>query len=210
MNAFAPSGLVADRSSVSGLTWTHCRAFLAWDSLGGRDAAPLYATLVGRAPQHLLANKFPTSTMPCWSWASGTESGWRYDLRLGVHGLRDEFEVAAPDMRCGVALGRLRQASRVLSGQRLAAPSLHLDLELEGPDAQRAAEDWAKTLCSPAAPGAAPHVVESEEAGLVLRHAGEFHATADAGLFVLRIEVLPLPGLVVADPVHLFERLAAV
>ncbi len=209
MNAFAPSGLVADRSTVSGLAWTHCRAFLAWDSHGRRDAAPLYTALVGRAPQHLLSNKFPTSTMPCWSWASGTESGWRYDLRLGVHGLRDEFEVAAPDMRCGAALGRLRQASRVLAGQGLSAPSLHLDLELEGPEAERAARDWAETLCPPATPETVPHVVQSEAEGLVLRHAGEFHATPDAGLFVLRIEVLPLPGVVLADPVDLFERLSA-
>lgn len=209
MNAFAPSGLVADRSMVSGLAWTQCRAFLAWDSQGGRDAAPLYATLVGRVPQHVVSNKFPTATMPCRSWASGTESCWRYDVRLGVHGLRDEFEVAAPDMRCGAALGRLRQASRMLVSPGLSAPSLHLDLELEGPGAERAARNWAETLCPPAAPGAVPHVVQSESEGLVLRHAGEFHTTPDAGLFILRIELLPLPGVVLADPVDLFERLSA-
>lgn len=209
MNAFAPAGLMSLRMPLADHRWSVCRAFLSWDSQGQADAEALYRRLVGQAPQHSLRNKFPTATFPCRVWACGQVASWRYDLRLGVHGQRDEFEVTGQAVRPAVALGRLLQASRLLPWTELGATSLHLDLELYGEDASTVARDWGSTLCPPADLAAGPQVVETADDALAVRVTGELHDAGESPFFVLRAEVLPLVAARSIGPAELIARLNA-
>lgn len=207
MNAFASAGIEPGPSALAGVAWSRCRAFLAWDFGQSGDADALFRVLVGRAPDHVVRNKFPTRTMPCRSWAGGREGSWSYDLRLGVHALRDEFEVSGHDTAMAPALERLRHACALLSRQSAAHPSLHVDLEQTGSEAKGTARAWSALQCPPADPAAHPHLVESEAAGHRRRLAGELIEAGGTPVFVLRAEILPLPGVISADPALLFEHL---
>jgi hypothetical protein len=107
----------------------------SWRETGGHsDAAEIFASVFECDASRIHRNKFPTTSMPCHSWAHGLSNGVTADVRIGVDGDRSEIRGQAegegyllPD-----ALQHLKSRLHRLSNTQLclAGPRLTVDFEL--------------------------------------------------------------------------------